>query len=477
MFYLQSNYNITSPSPVFDKNISAIEVEPENILKTKTITKERLDTQPVPQKERNFFMKSKNNNDNPPSAPKTVDNRLEKKIKTKNISIPKEKSTTDYSPQKTSTPIISNKEGNATFTPIENKGESNKSNETISRKVTMKQQPEAVITPDKGDSNTSKTIDLKNQQNPDQKRIKEVKNENINPFPAPKTVDNRLEKKIKTKNISIPKEKSTTDYSPQKTSTPIISNKEGNATFTPIENKGESNKSNETISRKVTMKQQPEAVITPDKGDSNTSKTIDLKNQQNPDQKRIKEVKNENINPFPAPKTVDNRLEEKSTTDYSPQKTSTTNIRNKESNATFISVENKGASNKTNETLSREISVPSKDDDNKSKTIALKNQQNPGQKKIQELGAQISSLSRELEELLRVDDNNDSTSSSTSKSQELQLGDYVEITNNYKGQKGLRGYITAVSQVRVAVSLENDKGIISKAKTSLKLIHRADYNI
>ena len=52
----------------------------------------------------------------------------------------------------------------------------------------------------------------------------------------------------------------------------------------------------------------------------------------------------------------------------------------------------------------------------------------------------------------------------TEAANELQEGDIVIITNNYKGLKGRRGKIVSISKAQVAVLLEDTNRIVQKRK-------------
>ena len=52
----------------------------------------------------------------------------------------------------------------------------------------------------------------------------------------------------------------------------------------------------------------------------------------------------------------------------------------------------------------------------------------------------------------------------TETANELQEGDIVIITNNYKGLKGRRGKIVSISKAQVAVLLEDTNRIVQKRK-------------
>jgi hypothetical protein len=56
--------------------------------------------------------------------------------------------------------------------------------------------------------------------------------------------------------------------------------------------------------------------------------------------------------------------------------------------------------------------------------------------------------------------------------QQLQIGDTVEITNNYKGNYRRQGTITKVTKSQVAIKFPNSPSQIYKKKTNVRFISR-----
>jgi hypothetical protein len=54
----------------------------------------------------------------------------------------------------------------------------------------------------------------------------------------------------------------------------------------------------------------------------------------------------------------------------------------------------------------------------------------------------------------------------------FQLGDLVEITNNYKGNYGRRGKITKITKSQVAIKFPDSPSRIYKKKTNVRFISR-----
>lgn len=116
----------------------------------------------------------------------------------------------------------------------------------------------------------------------------------------------------------------------------------------------------------------------------------------------------------------------------------------------------------------------------------MRSSKNFNKKRIKEIASQISELSRELNELLLIEDSSETSSSGsyqhTTESEQvvhkkedrnrpLEVDDRVVILNAYKGNKGKKGRIVEATGSRfVWVQLENSRERVQKARTSLKRI-------
>ena len=62
--------------------------------------------------------------------------------------------------------------------------------------------------------------------------------------------------------------------------------------------------------------------------------------------------------------------------------------------------------------------------------------QRASRQRIREISSQITELSRELERLLRIEENINVQASRAPDTREIQIGDHIEITNSYIGRFG-----------------------------------------
>jgi hypothetical protein len=106
------------------------------------------------------------------------------------------------------------------------------------------------------------------------------------------------------------------------------------------------------------------------------------------------------------------------------------------------------------------------------------------QTRITQISQQIDTLSTELNRLI-IEDNLDTNqqghqqqgnrpvppiTAPTDEQTELREGDRVEITNNYKGQRGSIGVITNVTRYQVSLRIEGQRRVISKKKSNVRKI-------
>ena len=92
-------------------------------------------------------------------------------------------------------------------------------------------------------------------------------------------------------------------------------------------------------------------------------------------------------------------------------------------------------------------------------------------KRIKEIAKEIEELSEELNALLIVEESDNSrTQQQTNTTNDIVLGNFVEITNNYKNLQGSRGTIIKVTKHQVTIRLENSNNIIKRKKTNVRKI-------
>ena len=96
---------------------------------------------------------------------------------------------------------------------------------------------------------------------------------------------------------------------------------------------------------------------------------------------------------------------------------------------------------------------------------------NTGQTRRQ---TEIQRLSRNIEELatrlnlLTIEENQEQEQLIN-----YQIGDRVEITNNYRGLRGTQGIITHVTPQQVSIRAEGHRRVITKKKTNIRRVATA----
>jgi uncharacterized Zn ribbon protein len=96
-------------------------------------------------------------------------------------------------------------------------------------------------------------------------------------------------------------------------------------------------------------------------------------------------------------------------------------------------------------------------------------------RQIQELSQNIEELSARLNKLIIEEANEDtfqvqSGAAQPSRKEELQIGDTVEILNNYKGFKGSQGTIVNITAFQVSIRLSGQRKVINRRKTNVKKV-------
>ena len=104
---------------------------------------------------------------------------------------------------------------------------------------------------------------------------------------------------------------------------------------------------------------------------------------------------------------------------------------------------------------------------------------NDRQQQIAQLSQELSALSQRLEALILAEaaadnDNNNGPRpqrpQQVRQAQDFVIGDQVEITNNYRGQQGLRGTIVTVTPRTVALRLHGQNRVLTKRKENVRRI-------
>ena len=97
---------------------------------------------------------------------------------------------------------------------------------------------------------------------------------------------------------------------------------------------------------------------------------------------------------------------------------------------------------------------------------------------IERISQEIEELSAQLHDLLALDRIEDEEGQRPRQNQnqiqpaarEFAIGNRIEVTNNYRNQRGRRGYITGVTPKQVTIRLDGDVRTYNKKKTSVRVI-------
>jgi hypothetical protein len=94
------------------------------------------------------------------------------------------------------------------------------------------------------------------------------------------------------------------------------------------------------------------------------------------------------------------------------------------------------------------------------------------QTEIQRLSRNIEELATQLNRLL-IEENQENEEREQEQLIDYQIGDRVEITNNYRGLRGTQGIITHVTPQQVSIRAEGHRRVITKKKTNIRRIATA----
>ena len=99
----------------------------------------------------------------------------------------------------------------------------------------------------------------------------------------------------------------------------------------------------------------------------------------------------------------------------------------------------------------------------------MQNRPTENQLRINELARIIDELSTELSDRLQLEDNDQGRDNEDIR-REIRIGDFVEITNNYRDQLGEQGTVTRVTDKQVSIRLNSTGRTIKKKKTNVKIV-------
>jgi hypothetical protein len=94
-------------------------------------------------------------------------------------------------------------------------------------------------------------------------------------------------------------------------------------------------------------------------------------------------------------------------------------------------------------------------------------------KRIKEIAKEIEQLSEELNALLISEEENKNTDDNESFNNErsnLEVGNVVEITNNYKNLQGSRGTVIKITKQQVTIRLESINQLVNRKKSNVRKI-------
>ena len=96
--------------------------------------------------------------------------------------------------------------------------------------------------------------------------------------------------------------------------------------------------------------------------------------------------------------------------------------------------------------------------------------------RIQQISQEIDNLSAELNLLIIQDNQEEDTTQPPpavrNQQERLVIGSRVEITNSYKGQRGLQGTVTRVTEKQVSLRIDGQRRILNKKKTNVRLLEQ-----
>ena len=98
--------------------------------------------------------------------------------------------------------------------------------------------------------------------------------------------------------------------------------------------------------------------------------------------------------------------------------------------------------------------------------------------RIREISQDIDTLSAQLNQLIIEDNQEDQaiaadqqTDNSPPLNNDLNIGDRVEITNNYRKQRGLKGTVTHLTAQQVSLRIDGERRVVNKKKTNVRKIN------
>ena len=92
--------------------------------------------------------------------------------------------------------------------------------------------------------------------------------------------------------------------------------------------------------------------------------------------------------------------------------------------------------------------------------------------RIQRISKTIEELSTQLNQLIIQDQLTEDNEVQNPQAQEteFQIGDRIEILNNYKGLRGAQGVITHITAKQVSLRVDGHRGVVNKKKSNVRKV-------
>ena len=100
----------------------------------------------------------------------------------------------------------------------------------------------------------------------------------------------------------------------------------------------------------------------------------------------------------------------------------------------------------------------------------MQNRRTENQTRISEIARLIDELSAELSNRLAIEEEENNPNTIAEIRQEIEVGDTVEITNEYRNQLGEQGIVTRVTRAQVTLTLNSTGRSVRKKKNNVRII-------
>ena len=100
----------------------------------------------------------------------------------------------------------------------------------------------------------------------------------------------------------------------------------------------------------------------------------------------------------------------------------------------------------------------------------MQNRRTENQTRISEIARLIDELSAELSNRLAIEEEETNPDTIAEIRREIEVGDTVEITNEYRNQLGEQGIVTRVTRAQVTLTLNSTGRSVRKKKNNVRII-------